>query len=402
MFKRQFEAYNFQTQFGAICAGVQSGKTFTGVYWAGKKMDTFPTGTGIIVAPTYKILQHATMRKVFESFPALRQYYKEQKGEIALPSGGVVYVRSADNPLGVEGITADWWWGDELGMCSILIWTVLRSRVSQTGGQGLITTTPYNLQWLYTDYYIPWKEGIDPDFSFFTWRSIDNPFFSKAYYEAERRRLKPEEFARRYMGEFKKMTGLVYDLPEEAIIPLVDIRNKCEARIIGVDWGYTNPAAVVVLYLYDGEWYVVDEWKRSKRTTGEIIQVIQNKITEHHVTKVYPDPAEPDRFEECSRADIPVMEVQKDIKGGISQIQQAIREKRFHVFEDCKETIDEMSMYHYPEAEEGKDTKDLPEPFNNHLCDAIRYAITSFEPPTRKGPPVATAPIPRFYPELGF
>jgi len=381
LFPKQFDAVDFNTQFCAVIAGVQSGKTFAGVYWAGKKISEYPKGTGIIIAPTYKILQQATMRKFFDIFPQFRKHYKEQKGEINLPWGGVVYVRSADSPLGIEGITANWIWMDEGGMTSVLAWTVCRSRVSMTGGQIMITTTPYNLGWLYTDFYLKWKEGKDKSLSCFSWKSIENPHFPKEFYDSEMGRLRSEEFARRYMGEFQKMMGLVYDIPSEQIIDPIDIIHKAEARLIGVDWGWENPAAIIVLYYYDKTWYIVDEWKQVHRTTPEIIQVLKNKVSEHRVTNIFPDPAEPDRLEECRRAGLSIMESNKDIKGGISQIQQLIKEKRFYVFNNCQETISESSMYHYPEPIEEKESKDLPEKFNDHLMDAMRYVIHSFQIP---------------------
>ncbi len=401
-FKKQSEALFFDTQFGAIIAGVQSGKTLTGCYWSGLRIKEFPKGYGAIIAPTYKILQQSTLPKFFQTFPILRKYYKEQKGEIVLPWGGVVYTRSADAPLGLEGMTLNWWWLDEGGMTSILTWIVLRSRVSMTRGRGLITTTPYNLGWLYTDFYIPWRDKKDKNLSVFSWKSIENPYFSKDFYDAEKMRLRPEEFSRRYEGEFRKMMGLVYDIPDEQVIPFKDIKKKAEARIIGVDWGWENPAAIVVLYLYDKCWYVVEEWKSVHRTTAEIIQVINNKISEHHATLVYPDPAEPDRIEECRRANIPVMEANKDIKGGVSCLQQLIREKRFFVFNNCAETLLEISMYHYPELPEDENLKkDIPFKFNDHLMDAMRYAIFSYNPMGR-GQMIATEPIKGYYPNLGI
>lgn len=401
-FQKQYDCFNFTTQFAAAVAGVQSGKTFLGAHWSGKKILEFPDKNGIIVAPTYKILQQATLKKFFDVFPELRAYYKEQKGEIDLPTGGTVFIRSADNPLGIEGVTAHWVWGDELGMSSVLTWTVLRSRVSMTGGQVLITTTPYNMGWLYTEFFIPWREGLDRSLSFFTWRSIDNPHFSNDFYEAEKRRLPPEEFSRRYMGEFKKMTGLVWDLSNEKIIsPIEGLLNKSEARVIGVDWRFRNPAAIVVCYLYDNVWHVVDEWKQAEKTTAEIIQVLQNKLKEHHVTKVYPDPAEPDRIEECKRSGIPIYETNKDITGGVSHIKQLIYENRFKVFNNCRELLDEISMYHYPEPQENKEHKELPEKFNDHLCDAMRYCIYSYQP-SRVQFAKATAPLRPYYPELSL
>lgn len=398
-FKEQFAAFNFTTQFGGVIAGVQSGKTFLGAHWAGKKICEFPTKDGIIVSPSYKILQQATLRKFFDIFPELRVYHKEQKGEIHLPTGGIVYLRSADNPLGIEGISPMWWWLDEGGMTSPLTWTVLRSRVSMTGGQGIITTTPYNLGWLYKDFYLRWQEGKDKNFSFFTWKSIENPYFSKEFYEAEKSRLRAEEFSRRYMGEFRKMTGLVYDILAEQIIDPKDIQFKSE-RIMGIDWGFQNPAAIAILYFYDKQWFVVDEWKNTRRTTAEIIQVAKNKMTEHRITRIFPDPAEPDRIEECRRENLPMMETNKDLKGGISYIQQLIKEKRFFIFNNCQETITEASMYHYPE-EENKEGKDEPVKFNDHIMDAMRYAIYSYKP-INAAKPIATAPISSYYPEIGL
>lgn len=404
-FPKQFNAFNFTTQFGAAVAGVQSGKTFVGAHWSGKKISEGPERSGLIVAPTYKILQQATLPKFFQTFPELRRYHAQQKGEIALPSGGTVFIRSADNPLGIEGISPYWWWLDEGGMTNHLTWTVLRSRVSMTGGQGFITTTPYNMGWLYQQFFLPWKEKLDPQLSFFTWASIENPKFPKDFYEAEKRRLSPEEFARRYGGEFRKMSGLVWDLPEsQTIAPIEGLMTRAEARIIGVDWGFRNPAAIIVIYKYDNAWYIVDEWKAAERTTGEIIQVLQNKIKEHRATKIYPDPAEPDRIEEVKRAKLPVYDTNKDVLGGISFINELIYQKRFFVYNTCPETLDEMSMYHYPESrpqDEGKEAKEEPEKFNDHLMDALRYAIYSYAP----APNItsqATSPIIPYYPELGI
>jgi hypothetical protein len=75
LFAQQFAAFNFQSQFGAAIAGVQSGKTFLGSVWSAKKIQEFPKGNGIIGAPTYKILQQSRLDKFFQNFPMLRKYY---------------------------------------------------------------------------------------------------------------------------------------------------------------------------------------------------------------------------------------------------------------------------------------------------------------------------------------
>lgn len=108
LFPKQFDAFNFSTRFGAAIAGVQSGKTTSGALWAGEKITRYPGKNGLIAAPTYKLLQQSTLDKFFRIYPNLRRYYKEQKGIIELPTGGTVFIRSADQPLGMEGMTVSW------------------------------------------------------------------------------------------------------------------------------------------------------------------------------------------------------------------------------------------------------------------------------------------------------
>jgi len=47
--------------------------------------------------------------------------------------------------------------------------------------------------------------------------------------------------------------------------------------------------------------------------------------------------------------------------------------------------LTEFESYHYPEEAEGRPVKDLPEPYNNHLMDAARYAIHSYRPIRKYG-----------------
>lgn len=370
LFGQQFAAFNFQTQFGAAIAGVQSGKTFLGSIWAGKKIQEFPKGNGIIGAPTYKILQQSTLDKFFQNFPMLRKYYKEAKGEIELPTGGKVFVRSFDQPLGAEGITANWEWVDEAGQMPRLAWTILKSRVAMTGGQILITTTPYSLNWLHEEFYLPWQRHEDSRLSVFTWASIDNPNFPKEHFEAEKKRLSPEEFARRYCGEFSKMEGLVYDLPKDQIIVArpINVRDV----ILGFDFGFHNAAAGVVIKIdNDSNYFLTNEYYESGKVQDEIESDLKKLQLETNFRDVYPDPAEPDRIENMKRHGFYVKNVDKNVVLGIDRVRELIRKRQLFVFDTCKDVIDEFNSYRYdPEK-----PKEEPIKMNDHCMDAIRYAV---------------------------
>jgi phage terminase large subunit len=397
LFEKQYDAFNFTTQFGAAIAGVQSGKTFMGALWAGKKINEFPTKDGIIAAPTYKILQQSTLQKFFASFPTLRRYYKESKGVIELPTGGSVFVRSADQPFGSEGITAWWEWLDEAGQMSRIAWTVYRSRIAMTGGQQLITTTPYALNWLYTDFYLPWQRKEDNNYSVFTWKSIENPHFPKDYFEAERRRLSPEEFARRYEGEFTKMEGLVYDLPAEQI---VDPSTKLNVNdvILGLDFGFHNPSAgVVIKVTSDNVFYVTNEYYQPAKTQDELEDELRTLQTTVPFRQVYPDPAEPDRIAAMKKHGFYVRDVDKNVALGIDRVRELIRKKQLFVFSSCKHFLDEINYYHYdPERMKEEPVKD-----RDHLMDALRYALYNYSKSNGVAVTAQAGGVPKYYSHLG-
>ena len=372
LFRKQGNAFLCEKQYILVCCGVQSGKTYLGATWARNKIDKFPKNNGLISAPTYKILEQSTLDKFFTLFPELRNFYKAQKNVIELPQGGHIYIRSADQPLGLEGMTIHWGWLDEYGQAPRLAWTVCRSRVSTTKGQLMITTTPYAMNWLYQEVYQPWVQKEVQDVGIFTWPSIVNPFFDKEHAESEKRRLSPEEYRRRYEGEFTRMEGLVYgDFTSDLIVKpfgFIPIRS-----IGGIDFGYTNPAAILVINKNaDGNYYVTDEYYETNKTQEELNQQCLFYQKKRNINCWYPDIAEPDRIQSMRNAGLICKEEKKDLTGGIDKVRALFREKRLFVFDHCVNLVDELQTYHY---EEKFDEKEEPVKEHNHACDALRYAL---------------------------
>ena len=251
---------------------------------------------------------------------------------------------------------------------------VLRPTLTDRQGSVIFISTPKGFNHFYTLYN---KQDLDLDYKSFHFTSYDNPYNKKEEIDKAKTEVADNQFAQEYLADFRKVEGLVYNLQDECRIESLDKKTKTEKRIMGVDWGFRNPAAIWVGYLKDKVWITVDVWKMTERTTAEIIQVINNKLKEHMITAVYPDPAEPDRIEECRRAGVPVYEACKDIEGGVSYIQDLIKQKRFKVCNNCPDFLEEIDTYQYPEMKDGKMPREAPEKNNDHLMDAMRYAIYS-------------------------
>jgi len=384
----QWVLLNRNERFLYAIAGIQGGKTYLGAIWSAMQISEHPTLNGLICAPTYKILQQSTLPKFFEVFPLARQWYKRGDNEIKIPNGGTVYVRSTEEPKHIEGMSIGWAWPDEIGQMKKEAHTNIQGRLSIVQGRMLGTTSPYALNWLYTDIYKPWAQGRLTDTFIHQWRSIDNPYFPKDEYERAKGAYDRRTFARRYEGKFEKMEGLVYeefDIDRNVISALPPTKTKGSPFVAnyvgGVDFGYNNPSCILAAHVTrDGEWYFVDEWYQTGKTTPEIIEKCKGWEVEHGTRYWYPDPAEPDRIEEMKRAGLYVRDVSKNITDGINSVRQLFREKRIFIMNTCPSLVEELSTYHYPEPTGIGAELEKPVKMHDHAVDAMRYMIHSFQP----------------------
>jgi len=183
--KFQDKAIFAKERFVALIAGLQSGKTIGGAIWSRIMFDKYPKDSGLIAAPTYKILTQSTLPKFFELNPDLRKYYKKGDNEIDIPGRGSIYIRSTENPNVLEGMTLRWAWFDEGGQMKLDAWVNIQGRLSILKGKLFITTTPYTLNWLYTDFYENWLNKT-PEYKVVQFKSKDNPYFPEEEYERVR------------------------------------------------------------------------------------------------------------------------------------------------------------------------------------------------------------------------
>lgn len=386
--KHQDEALFAEERFVAIISGIQGGKTTAGALFARMQFDQFPQDDGLICAPTYKILQQSTLPKFFALNPDLQEYFKKGDSVIDVPGRGKIYVRSTENPNVLEGMTLRWAWPDEAGQMKVDAWINLQGRVSIKQGKIFITTTWYNLGWLYTDFYNKWKQGI-PNYKVVTFRSVDSPYFPKEEYERAKATMDPRVFARRYEGLPTKMEGLVYEDFNYNYHVTDNVPTEFDVVFGGIDWGYEAPAAIVIIGVHDDTFYLLDEFYGNHKTTPELIEIARGFKERYKVTRWYADSAEPDRIEEFKRASLYTLESNKDMEWGLNKVRQLLREERLRFHSRNKFLLDEIERYHYPPGEDGKPTKESPEKVDDHAMDAMRYALATYQPrPKPSGPAI--------------
>ena len=161
----QAKAIDSQKRFIALIGGTGGGKTFTGPMWLYQEIEKHPDDHFLVIAPTYKMLIRATVPTMIEIFRGTHAEgeYKASIGQYVLPTGGTIWFGSADRPETLEGGQYRAAWLDEAGQMKRQVWIVIQARLGLKQGRAFITTTPYAVNWLYTEFYKKWLAGDTSD-----------------------------------------------------------------------------------------------------------------------------------------------------------------------------------------------------------------------------------------------
>jgi len=385
--KYQDKVLDSTARFIGVVSGIRGGKTTIGAIWlldvinADRNNGLY--GDYLICAPTNKILDQSTLPKFREYFPKDWGVWKEQKScfELVWNRPGTtepcrIYVRSMDEPDSIEGMDTLAIWADEVGKMKSSSWINIQGRLSVNKGRAILTTTPYAMNWFYTD-IVKMAQAGDKDYELITWASSDNPVFPKDEFERAKRTLPKAIFERRYLGKWTKLEGLVYeDFDEDlhVVEPFVIPDNWL--KFAGLDFGHNNPNALTAI-AQDTEtntFYLYYEFYRNET----LLKTLSEVIKQQNLSYVLADTqsaqliSELQKFYGCTN----VKPAEKTIDIGIERIRTLLAEGRLKIFKNCVHTIDEIKEYHYRPATELYGESEKPVGKKNHAMDALRYAFS--------------------------
>lgn len=408
--EKQYEfVYDDASKYVAYLGGIGAGKSYAGAVKAMRKAVEQPGSLGLIGAPTYPMLRDATMRSVWQVFPErLIADFNKTDGVLRLINGSEILFRSTDDPDRLRGPNLAWFWLDEGPLCGYYAWNVLKGRLRQSGYdvQGWLTGTPHGEDRFYE--------------AFENWENTGQPLEGHALYRASTREnlhnLPPTfiedlgytgNFALQEIeGLFVSYEGLVYEYrPEwhngEWIGTREDGNPRRPAlRIGGVDWGYSNPAVALPMYVSAEDCvYVLDEYYQrnagltgASQTVGEggQSQAILEFTRKYGIETWYCGPDEPEHINALNamfgRAKLQARAVaaEDEIVPGIETMRRQMalradgRSTGFKLSARCVNLKMELRTYRYPSASYkvgARDPQDKPVKAFDHALDASRYAI---------------------------
>ena len=242
-----------------------------------------------------------------------------------------------------------------------------------------ISTPRGKTNYLYS-YYL---RGQDPEFDdwgsgLFTWRS--NPLLSTKDIEEARHSISNKMFAQEYECDWTTTEMQVYNLDESRHLQdltwVKENLNRFEV-IAGLDVGYRDLNAFIVIAT-DGEYfYVIDEYISGEVTTSELAENIKELEEKWEVEMIYIDSAAQQlKADFAYDYDIFCENAIKSVKDGINYLGALIDHDRL-VFdsETGFQTFTSMANYKWnPKTENPKTIHDD----NSHASDAARYGIYTY------------------------
>lgn len=255
---------------------------------------------------------------------------------------------------------------------------VLRPTLTDRIGHTLFISTPRGFNHFYDLYNLQIK---DKDYASFHFTTYDNPHIPKDEIDKAKKELTEDRFAQEYLADFRKTEGLVYkEFSRDRHVYSDSDEEKDPIRMVklfgGVDFGFTNPCAVITIKKdTDARYYVTDEWYKTSQTDVQIADYVSALLW----NECYPDPESAGGIEELKRKGVNVREVIKgkdSVRNGINFVREMFKSNRLYIHESCHNLIWELETYSYPERKSEHNEEEKPIKENDHALDALRYALS--------------------------
>ena len=232
----QYTIHSDQSRFKVVAAGRRFGKTMLAT--AECLSVAMAGGRAWWVSPNYR-MSEVGWRPLRKSGAALGIQIKKVDREIIFPGGGIVAVRSADNPDSLRGEGLDYAVLDECAFMQQETWTeALRPALSDKLGKALFISTPKGRNWFWEHY----QKGIagEEGWASFTYPTSANPYILPSEIETARHDLPELIFQQEYLAEFLEGEGTVFRNIKACMTAQPSGKHKGHFIVAGVDWGKSN------------------------------------------------------------------------------------------------------------------------------------------------------------------
>ncbi len=393
--KWQTNVWDDNTRYKVINCGRRAGKSFL----VAPKMLQFavdnPKSIIWYVAPNYKqaeSIMWAMLREVVPQHAIAKK--NETKLIIQLTNGSQIMLKGAEDPDTLRGVRIDLCIFDECAFISKWddVWKVIRPTLVDSKADVWFISTPNGF-----NHFKDMTDRVDKDWSYHHYTSYDNPYIDNDELDAARLEMDEDSFQQEFMGEFRKMSGLIYKHFNRDI-HMVDVPQNLEqfTHFRSLDFGFGHNAALgyfavnldgTAIYMYDGMY-------RNELDTEQLADVVKVKDSGKHITNSWADSAQPQLIKDLQLKGVNFNPVEKgpdSVVKGIANVSALLKVRA----DTGKPTLmfdknltwvaDEFEKYRWVQNKnEMSAQKEVPLKREDDAMDMIRYFAMSYMKPRKE------------------
>lgn len=378
-------------RFKVINCGRRAGKSSLSSY----KMLHFATQKDKMqvwyLAPNYKQAKQIMWKMLTELIPnqAIKRR-NEIELFVELVNGSTIFLKGVEDPDTLRGTRIDLAIFDEVAFMNRWedIWKVLRPTLVDSRAEVWFISTPNGFNHFYELY-----NNKDERYKSFHFTSYENPHLDKEELDQIKREMTEDAFAQEFLGEFRKMSGLIYK-EFDRTVHMVDIPEYIDDNWTftrSLDFGFAHKTALLYfaisptgkeIYAYDGIYL-------DSLTVPDIAEIVRTKDGGRVITNPVADSAQPAMIEELNRLGVRFKGVDKgkdSVKNGIAKVAELLKVRADTgrptlMFNKNLEWIArEFESYRWVENKSADNSiKEVPYKVNDDAVDAIRYFVMSYK-----------------------
>jgi phage terminase large subunit-like protein len=191
-----------KSRFKVICAGRRCGKSRLAAVTLILEGLNCPQGSGVMyVAPTQGQARVIIWQLLMDLGREVISASHVNNSEITLANGAIIYVRGADRPDTLRGVSLSYVVLDEYADMKPIVWEqVIRASLSDRQGRAMFIGTPKGRNHFYDIYQLGLSD--DPEYKSWSFTTADNELIPPEEIEAARRTLSTFAFKSEYLASF--------------------------------------------------------------------------------------------------------------------------------------------------------------------------------------------------------
>lgn len=345
-----------------------------------------PNSHALIMSPNYSLssISFEEQRKLIKLFGLEVAQDNAKERIIVLKNGSTVRMGSVSQVDSVVGRSYDVILFDEAALTSDgqeAFEVALRPTLDKPNSKAIFISTPRGRNNWFANYF---NYGFSTAKAYSKWVSIhadytENPRASEDDIAEAKATMTAAKFEQEFMASFSSYEGQIFKFdPNKNSYDLSGLDVSGMECIMGIDVGFKDATAAIVLAFDGDKFYALEEYQESQRTTAQYAEEVQRLEQKYDVQMIFIDSAaQQTRYDWAMNFGISTINATKSVLDGIAFVQMLVEQDKLIVDPNCLHLLAALDQYRWDDKSLVKE-RPVHDAFS-HMADALRYALYSYK-----------------------